>query len=239
MRIRAVLLDLDGTLVEPASTTTFLVYVCKRLGLPFTFEQILEAQSRVASSWITDFADYRLWTRDAFITVNQKFLTQIGAQGDLQTLAERMQEYWDRYPDEVNEQIYPEVRSVLQTLRGMNITLGLVSHRHRLLSLASLKRHGIEEDFACVISPQLAGAPKGKLNPEMWDLALRQVGARPREVLHVDDDYEIGIRGAQRMGIRAILIDRNGRFQTARDCEVIHELTELLDVLNAAHGHSS
>ncbi len=238
MTIRAVLLDMDGTLVEPASTTTFLIHVCAKLGLSCSVEQIEAAGSQASTSWIADFADYRSWTRDALISLNAKFLTALGVQGDIRQLAERMHEYWVRYPDEVEEEIYPEVTGVLQTLQARHLSLAVVSHRHLALSLASLRRHRIEGYFAGVISPQLAQAPAGKLNAEMWAAALNRVNARADEVVHVDDDYEIGIRGAQKAGIRAVLIDRKGHYRRVHDCDVIEDLSGLLDLLSIERSSS-
>ncbi len=231
MRLRAVLLDMDGTMVEQATTTKFLNHACHKLGLPVSAAQIDQAYETVARSWITDSTDFRLQTRGAFVQLNCEFLAALGVKRDLDRLARRMQRMWDRYPDEIEERIYPDVKGALRTLRRKGFTLGVVSHRHRALSLASLKRHRLQQDFACVISPQVAGAPRGKLDLQMWQCALNEVNAAPAEVLHVDDDYEIGVRGAIQAGIRAVLIDRTGTSPPRRDCEVVHDFDDLLKLV--------
>ncbi len=218
-------------MVEQATTTKFLGHACHKLRLPVSVAQIDQAYEAVATSWITDFADFRLQTREAFVELNYKFLAALGVKGDLDRLARRMQRMWDRYPDEIEERIYPDVKGALRTFRRKGLALGVVSHRHRALSLASLKRHRLQQYFACVISPQVAGAPRGKLDAQMWQCALAGVGAGPAEVLHVDDDYEIGVRGAIQAGIRAVLIDRAGTFPPRRDCEVVRDFDGLLKLV--------
>jgi len=141
-----------------------------------------------------------------------------------------MQRMWERYPDEVEEQIYPDVPRALRTLREKGLRLGVVSHRHRALILASLKRHRLQREFACVITPQVAGAPLGKRDPRMWRCALEAVGADPTEVVHVDDE-EIAVGGAIQSGIRGILIDRAGDAPYRRDGEVVRDFDELLRLL--------
>ncbi len=237
MRLRAVFFDMDGTMVEPASTTRFLLHACRKLDLPFNPDQIDQARRTAGTSWVTDFGDYRLQTREAFIQLNYKFLVALGVQRDLHPLAVRMQHIWDHYPDEIEEKLYPEVRRVLQSLREKALALGVVSHRHHVLSRASLKRHKLEGEFACVVSPQAAGAPRGKLDPQMWQYALLQVGASAAEVLHVDDDYDVGVRGAHDAGIRAVLIDRTGLRPTLPEAEVVRSLDDLLPLLESPRDH--
>ncbi len=63
MKLRAVLLDMDGTMVEQATTTKFLNHACHKLGLRVSAAQIDQAYETVARSWITDF--YRFPAADA------------------------------------------------------------------------------------------------------------------------------------------------------------------------------
>lgn len=150
---------------------------------------------------------------------------------DLDRLSESMQRYWENLAEEANEEIFPEVRSVLEALREKGIELGVLSSRTVTTSKKSLEKHSIRDYFRYVISPQTARAPKSKKSPEMWQFALRQIGARAEEVLHVDDDYETGIVGATEAGIRAVLIDRSGKSTSTFDCIVIGNLAEVLELV--------
>lgn len=223
---------MDGTLVYiPISSAQFLLNVYRKLGLHFSLEQISVAREEVGKRWEENFSDYTLRTREAFVEYNYRLLKTLGAKGDLQRLSERIQCYWENLPEEADEKIYPEVKSVLKTLREKGIILGVLSNRLLILSLKSLEKHAVRGYFQCVIGPQIAGASKGKGSPEMWQFALNKVGAKPNEVLHIDNDYETGIIGAKKAGIRSVLIDRKGIYTSIVDCAIIHDLTEIFRLL--------
>ncbi len=232
MKIKAIFFDMDGTLVHiPISHEQFLSNIYQKLGLHFTIEQI-KAVNKKMEKWLNEkFSDWTQRTRTAFIEAGYKRLKSLGAQGDLQGLSEKIQDHWENFPEESNEQIYPEVKRVLKTLREKEIILGILSNRNIVHSLKSLEKHSIKDFFQCVVSPQIAGAPKAKNGPEMWKFALNKVECKPSEVVHVDDDYETGILGAIRVGIQPVLIDRIGVHSSNSDCIVIHNLTEILELL--------
>ena len=232
MGVKAVFFDMDGTLVNiPISIAQFLRNAYHDLGLYFTVDQISVAREKVNRWWDEEFSDRTLWTREAFIRSNRRLLETLGASGDLQSLSERVQSYWDNLPEETGEELYPEVISVLEELRDREIILGVLSGRILSMTLRSLEKHAIREYFQHVISPQIAGASKGKRSPEMWRFALDKVGARPREVLHVDNDYEVGVTSPRRAGIRLVLVDRKGVYTHITDCHVIQDLTGIFDLL--------
>jgi len=230
--IKAIFFDMDGTLVYvPISSTQFLMNIYQELGLNFSLEQIAVAREKAEKWWNEKFSDYtfRMW--EAFVEYNCKLLAALGAKGDLQRLAEKVQSHWENFPEEADEKLYPEVGSVLETLREERITLAVLSNRLIDFSLRSLEKHGIRGYFQSVIGPRIAGAPKGKLSLEMWRYALNRVGATPNEVFHIDNDYETGIMGAREAGIRPILLDRKDTYTSIIDCTIIHDLTEILELL--------
>jgi len=230
--IKAIFFDIDGTLVfVPISSTQFLMNIYQELGLDFGLEQIAVAREKAEKWWNDKFSDYTLRTHVAFVEYNYKLLASLGAKGDLQRLAEKVQSHWENFPEEADEKLYPEVGSVLETLREEGITLAVLSNRLIDSSLKSLEKHGIRGFFQSVIGPRIAGAPKGKLSLEIWRYALKRVGARPNEVFHIDNDYETGVVGAREAGMRPIPLDRKDTYTSIIDCTIIHDLTEILELL--------
>jgi FMN phosphatase YigB (HAD superfamily) len=52
------------------------------------------------------------------------------------------------------------------------------------------------------------------------------MGIEPGQAVYVGDNYFADVIGAQRAGMRAVLIDPEGLFPEA-DCPVIHKISEL------------
>ncbi len=123
-------------------------------------------------------------------------------------------------------EIYPEVLEVLTYLRKKGVTLGVVSNWD--LRLPRLVRNlGLEPYFDFLLSSSVCGATKP--SAKIFKEALKQAGVLPGEAIHVGDTYEEDFVGADRLGIRALLLDRNGNGNSVPPEARIHSLTELRD----------
>ena len=231
MNVKAILFDLDGTLVYMTiPLERYLSNIYEKLGLHLSLEKIASVYTEVHDWWKERFLSGQPRTREAWLEYDYRLLDGLGAKGDLRKLSERVQLYWDNYPQRGDEKLYPEVRSVLRRLEGKGISLAIMSHRPLNMSLNSLEAHGIKKYFQCVVSPEMAKASKGKLSLEMWHFALDRLEAKPNEVLHVDDNYE-WVSGVKKAGIQPVLVDRKGVYSAISDCTVIHDLTEIFQLL--------
>jgi putative hydrolase of the HAD superfamily len=70
-----------------------------------------------------------------------------------------------------------------------------------------------------------------KPDPEIFLAALEKAAVKADEALYVGDNYEQDIIGAQGVGMRAILIDRNDWFIKITDCPRIKNLSEVLNYI--------
>jgi putative hydrolase of the HAD superfamily len=70
-----------------------------------------------------------------------------------------------------------------------------------------------------------------KPHPRIYELALERGGVDPSRALHVGDSPISDYEGAREAGMRAVLLDRWGRFPTFEGERVtdLRELPELLD----------
>ena len=65
-----------------------------------------------------------------------------------------------------------------------------------------------------------------KPRPEIFQLALQKAGCTAQEAIFIGDQYEQDIVGARGVGMRPVLIDRNGKNNHA-DCAVIKSLADI------------
>lgn len=98
--------------------------------------------------------------------------------------------------------LYRDVLPVLDALAG-RYRLGTISNGN-----ACLERIGLAPRFDFRISAREAGAAKP--DPAIFAAAVVAAGVDPASILHVGDDPERDVRGAEAAGMRAVLLDRRG-----------------------------
>jgi len=238
MNIKAIFFDMDNTLVHlpDFSSEEFFKETLKDLRISVEIEQIRQAYQSL-EGWVKqNLADYTNWKREVFVEWNRRLLENLGVREDARTLAEKVQDRWENLPQDGGEELYPEVREVLYLLFRNGFSLGVVSNRYSGVIRRSVDMHGIARYFRCLVSPQDANAPKGKIDKQMWELALNTVGVVASEAAHVGDSYTQDVVGARQAGLLPVMIDRNERYGEV-DCFKIRNLKELfriLDITDAA-----
>ena len=103
---------------------------------------------------------------------------------------------------------YPETREVLSEL-GSRVPLALVTNGAARLQRAKLTQTGIDDRFDVIVDSETVGI--GKPSPEMFELALRQLGVTGDEVAMVGNDLGRDVAGARAAGVRPIWVHRPGR----------------------------
>lgn len=232
--IRAVFFDMDGTLVHPPpgfSEASFLRDVLRKLGVHVALEQVEQAY-REEDAWYQEhFQDFTRWTRDSFVEYDRRLLSRMGldrGERELLKLARQVEDHWKRFPEEAGELLYPEVTATLEEFQGRGFILGIVSHRPLASTQSSLRRHHIGDYFRVMVSPQVAPAPRGKLDSAMWEYALQQAHVPSVYAAHIGDLYEYDVVGARAAGLLPVLVDRDHKYPQA-DC------LRAADLLQAAH----
>ena len=123
--------------------------------------------------------------------------------------------------------LYPEVKGVLDALQRKSYHLGIVSNWSWDLP-DFCRQVGIREYFAVILPSARAGCSKP--NPRIFHQALEKLKVPPQRAVYIGDSYEFDVVGARAAGLEAILIDRSAD-PAERDCAVIHNLEELLPLL--------
>ena len=96
---------------------------------------------------------------------------------------------------------YRDVPATLRHLKRAGLKLAVVTDAPRLKAWQRLDAMGIADEFDVVVGFEDTG--QRKPSPLPFAAALRALGARPEETLHVGDWPERDIAGAQALGMRA------------------------------------
>ena len=128
-----------------------------------------------------------------------------------------------------NFDIYEDVLPTLDALRGHGLSIGLVSNTGRDLP-RFVEHHGLVVDAA--VGSGAYG--KTKPHPTIFRYALEQLGVAAEEAVMVGDSPDDDIEGARAVGMRAFLIDREGRFPDVE--EKLDDLRALPAALGLVHN---
>jgi putative hydrolase of the HAD superfamily len=120
--------------------------------------------------------------------------------------------------------IFPETKDVLRTLKEKNYKLGIISNfDSRVYDVMNqLEIHEYFDTF--VISSEAGHA---KPDPNIFHLALKETVADPKECLHIGDNIHNDFHGPRALGIQALLLDRDGEFESIGDQHKIGSLKEI------------
>jgi putative hydrolase of the HAD superfamily len=120
--------------------------------------------------------------------------------------------------------LYDDVAPALDKLKELGLTLGLISNVDRDIS-SSYDGLGLGKWLKLKITSQEVGFNKPR--PEIFLAALKQAKVEPAEAIYVGDQYQIDVVGANRVGMRGILIDRHDFFGDISDDIRIRSLVEV------------
>ena len=118
----------------------------------------------------------------------------------------------------------PSTPGVLANLRDLGLRLGVVSNADGRI-VAILEKAGIAHFFDVIVDSHVVGAEKP--DPRIFHIALDRLGAHAAQTIFVGDIYAIDILGAEKAGLRAVLIDTLGQYRDV-PCVKIRHLQELM-----------
>ena len=149
---------------------------------------------------------------DVWIAFTEQIVLGMGSELDeaaARRCAIEMVREWERHE---NFSLYEDATPVLDELRRRGLKIGLVSNGQRDLDEFTV-HHGLDVDAA--VGSKSHG--RIKPHPAIFGAALDALGVTAGETAMVGDSFEDDIEGARALGMRAILLDRDGRFPEAAD----------------------
>ena len=108
--------------------------------------------------------------------------------------------------------LYEDALPALAALREHGVKIGLVSNGSRDLD-EFVVHHALDVD--CAIGSRAFGLTKP--HPEIFRRALALLDAEPENAAMIGDSYEDDIEGARALGMKAFLLDRDGRYPNEPD----------------------
>jgi putative hydrolase of the HAD superfamily len=222
--LRAVLFDVDFTLARPGPELGPEGYVRagERHGLrlePGRYEAARDA-ALVDLRRHPEFEhDDEIWFR-----FTERIVRGMGGKADsAYACAVEITRAWERHE---NFELYDDVPAALAALRDAGLAVGLVSNSSR--DVAEFARHhGLGVDAG------ISSFHHGRTKPHasIFRAVLDLLGVGPGEAVMVGDTIADDIEGALALGMRAILMDREGqRPDFEPRIETLNELPPLLGI---------
>jgi putative hydrolase of the HAD superfamily len=223
MALRAVLFDVDFTLVKPGPDLGPEGYrlLGRRFGLEL--DPARYAEARAAAIETVERHPELDHDEEVWVLFTERIIRGMGGDSDrAYECAVEMTRGWEQA---ANFELFEDTLPVLAELRAHGLKIGLVSNTGRDLA-AFVAHHALDVDAA------VGSAKHGKTKPHpaIFLSALEELGVRAEEAAMVGDSPEDDIAGARALGMRAFLVDREGRFP-----EAVGRLPDLL-ALPAALG---
>ena len=142
-----------------------------------------------------------------------------------------MFEDFDAHFDELFEvfrqdawELFPESTETLGALKDEGFKLGIISNfDSRVYDV--MKELGIDKYFDFFIISSEAGFAKPEA--EIFRIALDKAGASPSECLHIGDNLNNDFHSPRTVGIKALLLDREGENEALGEIHRIKNLTEI------------
>ena len=209
-KLAAVLFDVDFTLAKPGPLLGPDGYriAGERFGL--SLDPARYAEARMAA--LEDLEHHPELDHDEEIWVRftEDIIRGMGGNGvGVRDVAEAITDGWLHSE---NFELYEDAIPVLETLRGHGLKIGLVSNTSR--DLDAFIRH-----FALDVDAWLASGRHGKVKPSptIFRAVLDLLEVAPEVSAMVGDSLADDIEGARALGMRAFLLDREGRYPERRD----------------------
>jgi putative hydrolase of the HAD superfamily len=229
MALRGVLFDLDGTLADTAGAEReawdAIAEVIERHIPSVDRHELYERYSTFFEPHWTaylegriGFAEYR-WNR------LQAAIEPWGALDETLFVAYRT----EKRNGLENLQLFADAVATLRVVRGLGLSIGLLTNGPSELQRRKLAITGLEPELDAVAISEEIGAAKPE--PEAFMTALRMIECEPAEVAMVGDSPLYDIAGALDAGLAAAVLVTSGLETKAAGARVVRTLSEVPPVL--------
>jgi 2-haloalkanoic acid dehalogenase type II len=223
-RVKAVLFDFGGTLVDINNS-----------GIPRAMKRVLDgcgvnrSLRDVSHAWVKsweglNFRDLARLLDEFWVQWNVRILRDLRVDPNSREASRFIRTHWWDYSTVT---LYPDAEKVLPQLKEKGLKVGLVTSGLRSDVEGMLCKVGLQGFFDVVVAVDTLR--KMKPDAEVFTHALEQLSIASSEAVFVGDEMETDYRGAERCGLAAFLIDRDGKVEEDEDINRISSLEDLFE----------
>ena len=220
MAVRAVVFDVDFTIAKPGPDLGPDGYrrLGARHGLDLDPERYLEAR-RAALVDLKRHPDLD-HDEEIWIRFTQRIIEGMGGVGDTYAAAAEMEGAWAHAH---HFELYEDALPALDALRARGLSIGLLSNSARDLE-EFVSHHRLDVD--AVLTSRAHG--KTKPHETIFRRMLELLDVAAPQALMVGDTVEDDVDGALAVGMRAVLVDREGRYPERESIDDLRALVNLV-----------
>jgi len=228
LTIKAVLFDLGGTLLDFNWEHPAEIYqkVLASLGISKSLDEAKTAflNAEKEAEELNLFSSFGKMDREEYMSQwGALVLKHLGI-----TEKELVRIVRSKWYDFTNFTLFPEVKEVLLELRQRGLKLGLISNSYEEGLHRELRDLELEKStFDIIVGVDTVQCMKP--HPDIFHYALEKLKVKPDEAMFVGDDVELDYKGAEKVGMYALLIDRTEK-RKQRDLRTIKNLKEILSL---------
>jgi beta-phosphoglucomutase len=236
--IRAIIFDLDGTLVqtEKLKALSYAITVQRLLELSEPDSRAIEAYRETVGA-ARDIASRHVMKKLGLENKLRSLMTQYGAVEPWEVLTTmRTDIYSDMVaePKVIRENQWPHTVELLRIAKETACLTALVTMSKYNDVLHVLHSLGIEQSLDLVLTAE--NVKRGKPDPEIYLLASQKLGVPPEDCLAVEDSVH-GVRAAVAAGMNAVAIATPftaaalHSSQVIDDTWIVHEPEKLAEIV--------
>ena len=216
MNYKAIIFDLDGTLIES-------MQIWRQVDAEFLGKRGMEVPK--------DLFDH-LPNGNSFIQTAQYFKDRFGLGESVESI---MQEWTDMvtYHYSHDIELKPSAKELVLHLNSVNIPIGLGTSNSLFLAEKVLALNGISEYFSAMVTGEQVAM--GKPFPDIYLACAQKLGVLPGDCLAVEDTLS-GVRAAKAAGMAVFAVyDEDSKAQQDQikheADQYIYDLKEIMDFL--------
>jgi len=220
MKIKAILFDLDNTLVD--------FWKMKKLASEAAIKAMIKAGLKIdyRKAWkmlYEMFGEYGIENQKIF----DIFLKKVTGKVDIKILAAGVVAY--RKVKDLNMKPYSNVATTLRKLRNRGLKLAIITDAPKFQAWSRLFDLKLERYFDFVISLEDTGQKKPSQLP--FKAALRKLGLKPEQIMMVGDDISRDVMGAKKLGMITVLAKYGQIWKRAKKVKPDYEIKSISDIL--------